>query len=338
MNGRERYLRTLKFGGPDRPAVMHRTLPGAFHHHGQALADLYRRFPSDAVRVSFKELVSEDDGLFAGLTDDWGCVWESLSDDYQGRVVFSPLADWSALDTYAFPDPLYGVEKLETDVERIKASGHQQFVVANIGHLWHRINYLRGFEQSLLDVLDDRPELHALTDRITDILVRRIERLGDFREYVDAVELNDDWGTQQTLMVRPEYWRRVFKPAYKRQVDAAHAAGLFVTMHSDGVIQAIIPDLIEIGLDELNPQVAIMDIEALGREYGGKICFRADLDRQHVLPWGTPAEVEAHVRRVFAAFGGNAGGWVGYGQVGTDVPLANAEAMLSTCFALAYSA
>lgn len=336
MNGRERYLRTLKFGKPDRPAVMHRTLPGAFAYHGRGLADLYRRYPTDAVRVSYKEKVSEEDGLFSDLIDDWGCVWESLSGDYQGRVVNRVFEDWSALESYRFPEPLYGLDKLERDVERIKSAGHQQFVVANIGHLWHRINYLRGFENSLLDVMDGSQELLYLTERVTDILVKRIEKLGEYREHIDAVEINDDWGTQQTLMIKPEYWRRIFKPAYKQMVDAAHASGLLVTMHSDGVIREIVPDLIEIGLDEVNPQVFCMDVEELGREFGGKICFRADLDRQYVLPWGTPAEVEAQVRRAFETFGRYDGGWVGYGQIGTDVPLANAEAMLATFFKLRY--
>jgi hypothetical protein len=97
-------------------------------------------------------------------------------------------------------------------------------------------------------------------------------------------------------------------------------------------------DLIEIGFDELNPQMSCMDIEDLGRRFGGRVCFRADMDRQYTLPFGTPAEVEAYVQRMYEAFGKRNGGYIGYGQVGTDVPLANAEAMLGAFFRLRYAA
>ncbi|MFB3818084.1 MAG: hypothetical protein ACE147_10510 [Candidatus Methylomirabilales bacterium] len=99
---------------------------------------------------------------------------------------------------------------------------------------------------------------------------------------------------------------------------------------------AIMEDLIEIGFDELNPQMSCMDIAEVGRRFGGRVCFRADMDRQRTLPFGTPDDVRADVQRLFAAFGRRQGGYVGYGQVGTDVPLANAEAMLAAFSRLKY--
>ncbi|MBI2941116.1 MAG: hypothetical protein HYY04_11830 [Chloroflexi bacterium] len=336
MNSRERYLRAIHFARPDRVPLMHRTLPGAFHHYGQALADLYRRYPSDVMGVGFGETVDEEQGIYLGKTDEWGCVWDSLTDDYLGRVIDPPLANWESLDSYRFPDPLYGLGKLEQGLEKVRADDHQHFVTAGFGHLWHRINYLRGFENSLLDVMDDREELYYLRDRITDLLVKRIEKLAEHRDLIDAVVLNDDWGNQDRLQVRPEYWRKIFKPAYRRQVEAAHAGGQLASMHTDGQTRDIIPDLIEIGLDEINPQIYCMDVEELGREFEGKVCFRADLDRQYTLPFGTPAEVEAHVLRAFEAFGRHDGGYIGYGQIGTDVPMRNGEAMLATICGLRY--
>ncbi|HXZ43561.1 MAG TPA: hypothetical protein VEH53_01940 [archaeon] len=74
----------------------------------------------------------------------------------------------------------------------------------------------------------------------------------------------------------------------------------------------------------------------MGWRFGGRVCFRADTDRQLTLPFGTPAEVEAYVQRLYNAFGQHNGGYIGYGQVGTDVPLANAEAMLAAFFQLRY--
>ena len=131
-------------------------------------------------------------------------------------------------------------------------------------------------------------------------------------------------------MISPEYWRKVYKPAYAKIVDAIKARGWYAHLHSDGVTDAIIEDLIEIGFDELNPQMSCMDIEDR----------RSPLRRQDLLPRGHGPPVHAALRLARRRGGvrasacstpsaANDGGYIGYGQVGTDVPLANAEAMLA---------
>ncbi len=337
MNSRERYIRAIKFDGPDRVPVMHRTLPGSFRRYGRRLEDLYARFPSDVLLspstrgwFAFQRGVGETSGQLRGQIDEWGCVWDSLTDDYLGQVIGHPLDGWEKLDGFKWPEPKVGIQGVDEMVQAVKADDHQHYSLIEVGTLWHQTNWLRGFENSLMDVLEDRPELYYLRDRITDFLLKRVEILLAHKEYIDGILVNDDWGTQQTLMIRPEYWRRVYKPAYARIVDAIHGGGLNAHLHSDGVTEAIMDDLIEIGFDELNPQMSCMNIEDVGGRFGGRVCFRADMDRQYTLPFGSPAEVEALVRRLHDAFGRQNGGYVGYGQVGLDVPLANAEAMLST--------
>ncbi len=149
--------------------------------------------------------------------------------------------------------------------------------------------------------------------------------------------LRDDWGTQSALMVRPQIWRRVFRPAYERLIDAIHAGGAAVSFHSDGVIEEILPDLVDMGCDEVNPQVQLMDIESLGQQYSGRVCVRADIDRQWTMPHGTPAQVRALIQRLFAAFGQSGGGYVGWGEISSDVPMANGEAVLAAFAELQYS-
>ncbi len=128
----------------------------------------------------------------------------------------------------------------------------------------------------------------------------------------------------------------MFKPAYAKLVAAIHDTGAYASFHSDGMIAEIVPDLIELGWDEINPQVALMGIERLGREIGGRVCVRADIDRQATLPRGSPAEVAALVRRLFDAFGRFHGGYVGWGEMAADVPLANCRAMLEALSGLRY--
>ena len=336
MNSRERYTRAIKFAGPDRVPVMHRTIPGAARKYKEALEEIYRRYPSDVINspttggwFNFRWTVNESSAAARGAVDEWGCVWDSLTDDYLGQVVGHPLDTWEKMEDYTFPEPTVGIEGVDELVAVARADDHQHYNLIEVGTLWHRTNWLRGFENSLIDVLEDKPELYYLRDKIVDHMLRRVDILAPHKEYIDGILVNDDWGTQQTLFVRPEYWRKVYKPAYKRVVDAIHALGCNAHLHSDGATSAIFDDLIEIGFDELNPQMSCLDIEELGRRWGGKVCFRADMDRQYTLPFGTPAEVQAYVQRLYDAFGQKGGGYIGYGQVGTDVPLTNVEAMLS---------
>jgi hypothetical protein len=115
---------------------------------------------------------------------------------------------------------------------------------------------------------------------------------------VDALTFMDDWGAQRGLLISPAMWRRLFKPLYKDYIDIAHRYGKTIFMHSDGFITPIIGDLVELGLDALNCQLFTMDIEELGRRYAGKITFWGEMDRQHLLPAGTPADIDRAVRRV----------------------------------------
>jgi hypothetical protein len=223
-------------------------------------------------------------------------------------------------------------------VETVKAGRHQHYSLIEVGTLWHRTNWLRGFENSLVDMIEDRPEMYELRDRMTDFLLQRVEILIRYREHIDGILVNDDWGTQETLMIRPEYWRKVYKPVYAMIVAAIKSGGCYAHLHSDGVMDEIMEDLIEIGFDELNPQMSCMDIESVGRRFGGRVCFRADMDRQYVLPFGKPDEVTALVDHLYAAFGTKRGGYIGYGQINTDVPIENAEAMLVAVARLRYPA
>jgi uroporphyrinogen decarboxylase len=267
--------------------------------------------------------------------DDWGCGWLWNTQDYMGQAAHFPLRDWALLDSFRAPDPMTGKDGVIYMQETVRKDGHKHFVFVDGGELFQRMFFLCGMEGLLVDLQEDRPEVYVLRDIITDWNVKRIECWLETR-MVDGIIFRDDWGTQFQLMVRPETWRKVFKPAYKRIIDAIHGGGAYASFHSDGVTREIIPDLVEIGWDELNPQVHLMNIEELGRQYGGRVCIRADIDRQWTLPKGTPGQVKALIMRLFDAFGRFGGGYVGWGEMNADVPLPNAEAMLRAVFELRY--
>jgi hypothetical protein len=109
--------------------------------------------------------------------------------------------------------------------------------------------------------------------------------------------LNDDWGSQRSLMINPTMWRELFKPIYRDYVQIAHNAGKKFFMHSDGYIVDIYPDLIEVGVDALNSQIFCMGAEKL-EPFAGRITFWGEIDRQYLLARGTTEEVAEAVRQV----------------------------------------
>jgi len=327
MTSYERVVRAIERTGPDRVPIEYAILPGGVRRYGAALRTLQERYPSDV--LTFGYAGSEEYGGAAGSRseDRWGAVWMSVSDEHKGQVVEHPLADWSAFETYRFPDPVNQPEFDRAD-RAIQRDEGQHYLLADGDTLFQRLYYLRGMEPLLVDLMEDRQELYRLRDGIVDYMLRRIERWVELG--VHGIRFRDDWGTQQQLFVHPDLWRRFFKPAYRRLCEAVHAGGAYVHFHSDGMIWAIIPDFIEIGVDVLHPQMTIMGIERLGEVFGGKGCFQTDLDRQYILPHGTPEEVAAHARSAIEAFGRFNGGVIGWVEGASDVPLENLEAALST--------
>ena len=145
---------------------------------------------------------------------------------------------------------------------------------------------------------------------------------------IDGLYFSDDWGTMQGLMINPKLWREYFKPYYQKMFNIVHKAGKHVFFHSDGKVQDIIPDFIEMGGNAINVQVDLIGIDKLSKEFGGKICILADVDRQFILPFGTMDSVRDHIKHIIQSLAPFNGGLIAWGEIGPDVPLSNAEAML----------
>lgn len=327
MNSRERVIRAIEMTGPDRIPITHATLPGAVIRYGAALDDIYRRYPSD----TWENVGSVSEGEFGpqiGVPsrDPWGALWVRYTDEHKGQVVYCPLADWSALDTYDPPDTS-SQERLAALAARLEASAGECYTLADGDTLWQRMFYLHGYQAMLEDLLLQPERSAQLRDMILEVMVRRVERICQFPA-LDGVHFRDDWGTQEALMINPKLWRSFFKPAYAQLFSLVRAAGKHVWFHSDGVIDSIIPDLVEIGAQVLNPQVSAMGREKVAALCAGRVCIQGDVDRQWLLPYGTPEAVRAYVRADIDTFGRFNGGYIGRGEMAGDVPLENVLALL----------
>jgi len=161
---------------------------------------------------------------------------------------------------------------------------------------FERMQFLRGSQNLYMDLADPPGEFSELLDVVHQFYLRELECWASTD--VDGLTFMDDWGSQKSLLISPSSWRKIFKPLYKDYIDLAHQAGKPIFMHSDGYIFDIYADLIELGLDAINSQLFIMDIEEIGQRFGGQITFWGEIDRQHLLPRGTPKQIAEAVQRV----------------------------------------
>jgi len=323
-------IKALRFERPDRAPRQLWTLPGVEMFRRDELQRLLTAYPEDIAAPTFSYGPSERargrPNHVGTYTDEWGCVWGVAELGVVGEVKAPPLADWAALDHYKPPYEILD----SADFSRVNESCAQSdkfMLTGTTVRPFERMQFLRGTENLFVDLAYGVAEVWQLRNMLHEFFMRELEMW--VKTDVDAISFMDDWGAQHQLLIAPKLWREVFKPLYADYCDMIHWAGKFAFMHSDGHIAAIYPDLIEIGVDALNSQLFCMDIETLARQYKGKITFWGEIDRQNLLPFGTPAEVEAGVRRVRRALDDGTGGVIAQCEWGNDVPYENVAAVFA---------
>jgi len=329
MSSRERVVRAIHFGRPDRPPISHAILPSAQYHYGDALKEI-----TDAVHEDFGWHLLPDlprDKLpplyKKGVNvDDFGTVWKVTVEGRCGIPVEWPIAaDYSNYDDYEWP-PVFsaGVPTYRLYSGHMTGTSDEYYARGAWITFFEQLQQLHGFEPLLVDLVKDRPEVYRLRDDLLDFNLKWIDRWLEM-EY-QGLHFADDWGTQRQLMIKPAQWRSFFKPVYAEMFSKVKSAGLDVWFHSDGHILEIIPDLIELGVDVLNCQASVMDREEL-KTFAGRIAFRTDIDRQTVMPFVSPAELKEYIFELFHDLGTEDGGIVACGEISEDVPLENIRAM-----------
>jgi uroporphyrinogen decarboxylase len=188
--------------------------------------------------------------------------------------------------------------------------------------------FLRGTEQMLMDLAVNQDYAEALIARIGEFCLEFCrETLARLGPRIDLYGIWDDFASQDGLMISPDAWRRFYKPWHRRLIAEAKRHGLLVSYHICGNCSAVIPDLIEMGVDILDPvQVSArdMDLGTLKRRFGRDICLHGGLDSQRLLTMGTPAEIRARVREARRLVGSDGGLILGPSHYLTnDVPLEN---------------
>ena len=271
-------------------------------------------------------------------TDEWGVSWgiqpyeTPFGKGFYTEICGHPLADDRAIETYVPPDP-NRPELYEEAARVIRDYKDEYWIVGvTVTTIFETAWALRGLEKILTDFLSNE----ELAERLLDIpyhyhltAAKKLVEMG-----VDMIWTGDDVGSQHDMFISPRHWRKYLKPRMATFIAELKAINpnVKVAYHTDGNVERIIPDLIEIGLDVLNPvQPACMDPAKLKKQYGKNLCFWGTIDEQHTLPFGTPAEVEAEVRLRVETVGKNGGLILGpTHHVQLDTPMENFWAMVNT--------
>jgi len=331
QTSREIVYKSLNFETPERMPRQLWALPWASQHYPDALKTLNERFPSDfsGPKSPYRKSARVSGNAYetGEFVDEWGCVFSNIHKGIIGEVknpLLPELSGWRAVE------PPY--ETLPEDraaardsVARDCAASEKFMIGACCPRPWERYQFIRGTENAMMDMALLEKESLLLLKAVHSFYLKELEFWTSTD--VDAISFMDDWGSQGSLLINPSTWRELFKPLYKDYCQMAKAAGKKVFMHSDGNIQSIYPDLIEIGVDALNSQLFCMDMDYLRDNAKGRICFWGEIDRQRAL-CADPETARQAVRKVASKLYSPKGGIVAQMEFG---PGANPDSVIA-CF------
>jgi len=251
------------------------------------------------------------------FVDYWGISSKPI--DYGTGVYyetsFHPLADAKTIDDLErYPWP--STEWFDYLKMRDAALAAREKGVVKCGYMaiffYH--NLLRGLERSLMDPLDDSVFTHHLLKRIGDFFYAyHLRMFQACAGLIDLCEVTDDYGSQRAPLISLQLFREFYKPHVQRFIDLCHSFNVKVFHHDDGAIRPLLPDLVEMGIDVLDPVQSVcpgMEMEGLKRDFGHRLCFHGGIDNQYVLPFGKPDDVRREVRHAIDVLASDGTGYI----------------------------
>jgi hypothetical protein len=287
MTSKEIVKRAVQFETPPR-------LPYAFPD----------KYGSDIVRICMAPYL---DARPKEGVDEWGAVWRNIGHTSFGEVIDFPLKDWADYDKLNIPNA-NGSNRWDNLWQQVAQVG-DKFILAQGVSLYERVHFIRGLENTWVDIYEAPDKLGKLVDILVEMNLIAIRHYADAG--ADAIIWPDDWGLQDRLMISPEKWHQIWKYKYAKVYDAAHKAGLLTFLHSCGNIVSILDDLIDAGLDVIEMhQQQNMGLELLGDRFGGRITFFCPVDIQTVMPHANLDDIRAYCRKMVKCLGRPEGGFI----------------------------
>lgn len=318
MTSKERVRTALSQRTPDRVPVYADFVPGVSAKLKEKMKiytepELSIALGNDMILtgqgISTSYYAKEDDEYIC----EWGCRWKYFA-NATGRhpeIITHPLEedeDGALAKEYRIPDPYYE-ERYESAKKIIQGHGDEYWIVGSIPcSVFEASWYLRGFQKFIEDMFINKDYVNGLMDKVMEFPMAAGRKLIDLG--VDMLWLGDDVGMQKGMMMSPALWREFLKPRVAKLIKEFKIRNpqIKIAYHSCGDIQKIIPELIEIGLDVLNPiQPLAMDPAGLKSLFGDKLCFWGSMDVQGTIPNGTREDIRNEVKLRMKTIGKNGG-------------------------------
>jgi len=331
MTGYERIRKTLTFSNPER---VPRDLWVNIDTISRSRADvefLLSKYPTDTAycQLTFDSaLPMHKTGSYPGShIDEWGSLWYVKEAGFIGEVKKPVLSDLGKLGN--FKPPWEVIKKRDFSYVNKMCESSEKFMLSEVtARPFERLQFLRGSENAYLDIGYGSKEFRKLLEMIHEFYIE------DVRSWcasdVDAIFFMDDWGSARKLLINPQTWREIFKPLYKDYCEIIHEAKKFAFFHTDGNVEPIFGDLVEVGIDAINSQLFSMDIETLASKYKGKITFWGGMNRQYPSALGVEDDIRRDVMRLRRALDDGQGGVIAQCQWGKDNARKEVEAFFKS--------
>jgi hypothetical protein len=243
--------------------------------------------------------------------DEWGIVWERFGTfTSQGQVIDPPIKTWENLESLHVPDPRDPHRyRLFTRLGKLFP---RKFKTGDLSHfLFERYHFLRGWENSMRDLVRPSPQVESLLNMLCDYFMAVADEW--IQRGVDGILLVDDLGGQREPLMSPKAFQSLFFPRYKKIIEYCHDHGKPVFLHSCGDVREVMPALVEAGIDVFQFDSPDMTgIEWCAENFGGKVAFMDVVDIQNVIPdgKGTPEGIIAYTKRLIHQLGRFDGGLI----------------------------
>ena len=320
-------LDAFEFNNPDKIPVFYHPSPAGLHVHGKKLLDLFNEYPPDNP-ISFNSIPSPPANTIDNnckyheiIQDEWGTKWEYLIYGIAGHPKYYPFKSWEEAAHYQFP-PFSLNESKDLAKHR-----NNYLIFSGWVSIFEKLHALRPMDELLIDLMTEEPALMDFINRITDYWLDAIHKM--INTGVDVIMFGDDWGTQNSCIVPPEIFKKIFIPHYKRLMEPIHKAGRKVFFHVCGFLGHTLDDLIDLGIHGLWPQIALLESNPglLEKIEKHKVTIYIHPDRQYLIPKGSPKEIDETIRRYADKYHEFGGGGIFYIEMENDTPFENIKAL-----------
>jgi uroporphyrinogen decarboxylase len=338
LTPRENYIRNATFQGPEYIPTMVYISPASLVEGGAELEEVMARHPVlfpdfEPGKIDFEHYEFLPEETIGDVVDPWGCKWRCSVNGIIGTVIEHFLEDWSALENLTQPPVLpQNAQRITSDwdaererIKREKREGNLASGSIYHGFFFMRLQDLRSFGNLMCDLVEEPPELWRLIEIVKNHAAALVGHYLDLD--VDMIYFGEDLGTQTSSFISPDMFAKFVTPVYKELMAPVKQAGKLVYLHSDGCILDLMDDFAVSGVDIINPQDLVNGIDALAREVKGRFCISLDVDRQTVVPFGTPGDIHALIEEEVRKLGSPEGGLQFIAGIYPPTPPENVDAL-----------